>query len=90
MTSNVTKLEPKFYKFGAFFKANALRSSSGLIINSRDRVHSKVISIIGRIRWSKEHVGITHKAKWHGNFWVTKQIEVLGYKIRYDKIRFVN
>ncbi len=50
MTSNITKLEFRFCKFGAFFKANALKSSSGLIINSKDHVHSKVISAIGRIK----------------------------------------
>jgi hypothetical protein len=50
MTSNITKFEPRFCKFDAFLKVNALRSSSGLIINSRDHVHSKVISAIGRIR----------------------------------------
>jgi hypothetical protein len=50
MTSNITKLESRFCKFGAFFKANALKSSSGLIINSKDHVHSKVVSAIGRIK----------------------------------------
>jgi hypothetical protein len=49
MTSNITKLEPRFCKFGAYFKVNALRSSSGLIVNSRNHVHSKMIAI-GRIR----------------------------------------
>jgi hypothetical protein len=38
MTSNITKLELRFYKFGGFKKIDAWRCSRGLIIDLGDHV----------------------------------------------------